>query len=215
MNSTKTYAKTAGWSLIVMAILAGFAYGYVHNTLVDPNEARQTADNIQQSLPLFKAGILAWILIWVSDLLVTWAFYHFFKPVHPSRSLLTAALRLVYTLVLGGAIYYLVRVAANPTASDLMESLAAFESVWSLGLIVFGGHLLGLGLLAQKDKRVPGIWTWLLLIAGPSYSFLALSDLMDWIPAAQLATIEMILTLPMTLSELGLAIWMLVRGVRV
>lgn len=215
MSNTKTYAKTAGWSLIAMAILAGFAYGYVYNSLVDPNDARQTAENIQQSIPLFKAGILAWVLIWVSDLLVTWAFYHFFRPVQPTLSRITAALRLVYTLILGGAIYYLVRVAADPAARNLMVNLAAFESAWSLGLIVFGGHLFGLGLLAQKDQRIPGIWTWLLLLAGPSYTFIALGDLTDWIPADQLATIEMLLTLPMTLSELGLAIWMLVRGVRV
>jgi len=195
-----------------MALLAGFAYGYIYDSLVDLNDASLTAENIQGALPLFKVSILAWILIFVSDLLVTWAFYHFFKPIDRSLSAFTAVLRLIYTLILGLAIYNLIQVAIEPKASQLMDHLSAFESAWSLGLVIFGGHLFGLGLLSHKHQKMPRIWSLLLLIAGPAYTFTSIGHLTDWVPAEQLATIEMLLTLPMTLSEVGLAIWLLSRG---
>jgi hypothetical protein len=60
--------------------------------------------------------------------------------------------------------------------------------------------------LSYKHKSIPGIWAWLLLLAGPAYTFISLDDLLGWVPTAQMATLEMVLAIPMTLSELCLAI---------
>ena len=63
----KTSALLIGISLIIMAIAAGFAYGHVFNTLSTSN----TLKDFQNNMSLFKIGNLAWILIIVTDLIVS------------------------------------------------------------------------------------------------------------------------------------------------
>ncbi|ERI07372.1 hypothetical protein HMPREF0083_04554 [Aneurinibacillus aneurinilyticus ATCC 12856] len=90
----------------------------------------------------------------IADILVTWAFYVFLKPINKSLSLLGAWLRLTYTTILGIAILNLIFVLLLPRHTNYLSSFnieqiqalmmlffEAFEFIWSIGLIIFGGHL--------------------------------------------------------------------------
>jgi hypothetical protein len=106
MNQRK-FALFAGTSLLIMAFAAFFSYSFVHGNHVVQGDANATLHNIQTSSSLFKAEIFGWIIIFITDIIASWALYFFLKPIHASLSLLAACLRLVYTAILGIAIFNL------------------------------------------------------------------------------------------------------------
>lgn len=159
-------ALTAGTSLIIMTLAAFFSYGFAHESLVVQGDAGATFHNIMSSNILFKAEIFGWIIILISDIVVAWAFYIFLNPIHKNLSLLGAWLRLTYATILGIVILnlifallltknkdYLSLFTTDQLQAQMMLFLDAFESIWSIGLIIFGGHLMMCGLLSFQIKH--------------------------------------------------------------
>ncbi|NVK48153.1 MAG: DUF4386 domain-containing protein [Cyclobacteriaceae bacterium] len=217
MNSSKRKnALIAGISLILMAVLVGYAYGFVYGSLVFPEQGQKTLDAIQNSIGTFKFGIASWIGILILDILVAWALYLFLKEVQPRLSLVTAAIRILYAGMLGLAIYHQVAVLSmldgGGAVSQVMQELKAFENIWSLGLIVFGLHLVGLGILCWKAAFVPNFWGGLLIFAGICYSAIHLAKALFPDQINQIISIEQVLSLPMAFAEIGLAVWLLWKG---
>ncbi|GAA4396840.1 DUF4386 domain-containing protein [Nibrella viscosa] len=199
-----------------MAIAAGYAYGYVYGSLVVQDSPEATLDNIRSSLRMFIGGIIGWVAIFVLDILAAWGLYRFLKEVNPRLSLATAVVRIVYAFVLGAAILHLftvVDLAENtPSAAPLMNELKAFESIWSKGLIIFGVHLFGLGVLTIQARHIPTIFGGLLIFAGLCYSGIHLAREVATSYQDQLVKIEMVLSLPMALAEVGFAFWLILKG---
>lgn len=224
-NQYRQSAVIAGISLLIMTIAALFSYGYIHSSLIINGDSIATLKKIQASAGLFNAEILGWLVILITDILVSWAFYIYLKPIHRCYALLAAWLRLIYTAVLAIAISNLIQVgilvnqssqlfnhSVDTLASQVMMSIQTFESVWSLGLIVFGLHLLAVGLVTSKTRIVPKAISILLCIAGASYMLIHL--LHGFIPNLENVTsmLEMILNIPMIVGELGFGIWLLIKG---
>ncbi|MGM7703469.1 DUF4386 domain-containing protein [Pseudalkalibacillus sp. Hm43] len=208
----------AGLSLILMAIAAIFSYGYVHSSLVINGDPATTLTNIQKSISLFTFGILGWVVIIILDIIVSWAFYVLLKPVHRAYSLLAAWLRLIYTAILATAVSHLViarniiHESSDSLQTQVMTHIQAFESIWSMGLIVFGLHLFVVGYVALKSSQIPKILSYLLVAAGISYT--AVHLLHSFYPQLESTTnlLEAILSFPMFVGELGFGIWLLVKG---
>ncbi|ASA20529.1 DUF4386 domain-containing protein [Paenibacillus donghaensis] len=220
-----TVARIAGISIILMAVAASLSYGYIHGSLVVEGDAAVTFGNLKSSPMLFRAEILGWVLIIACDIVAAWALYTVLKPVHPSLSMLGAWLRLSYTAVLAIAVSSLVVVslltdskgqALSGFTSDQLQSgvvlfLRAFEAIWSVGLILFGGHLLIIGLLTFKSGNIPKMISVLLLLAAAGYFVIHLFRTL--VPEYEdlIKVLEWVLMLPMTAGELGLGIWLLFR----
>lgn len=215
MNEQRKYALTAGISLMVMAVVAGFSYGYVYSSLVVAG-ADTTIQNISASISLFIGGIIGWVFILILDVIAALALYQFFKPTNYSVSLITGMLRLLYTAILGVAIMQMIGVVvsinSHQDASGALNSLHSFESFWSFGLIIFGLHLIGLGILTKNYPHMHIVFSWLLLIAGLCYLGIHLSKVILLNMSAQIQQAEMILSLPMALGELAFALWLVIKG---
>lgn len=220
-------ALTAGLALILMAIAAAFSYGYAHGSLVVPGDAGATYRNLSSSGSLFAAELFGWVLILIADIAAAWALYLFFRPVQPRLALLGAWLRLVYAALLGVAVSNLLFVRNLALPSDTAAALGpdslqalttlhldAFESIWSMGLIVFGGHLLIVGWLAWRSSGVLKAIGLSVGLAGIGY--LAVHLCSAFLPQHDrlVAALTAGFVVPMTAGELGLAIWMLARGGR-
>lgn len=220
-------AIAAGSSLLVMAIAAAFSYGFVHGSLVVEGDAGATVRNLTASASRFRAGLFGWLVILICDVVVAWALYLYLEAVHRGISLLGAWLRIVYTAVLGAALANLWQVALLvggtegmplPDAAALPAIvtlyLEGFETMWSVGLIVFGAHLAAIGWLALQSNRIPNALGVLLLIAGAGYAIVHAGDvfLPQW--SAVVAVVEAIFMLPMIAGELGFGLWLLFRGGR-
>lgn len=90
--------------------------------------------------------------------------------------------------------------------------LEAFEMIWFIGLVVFGGHLLLIGYLTFQSGKVPKVISILLSIA--AFSYMIIHICYTFFPQwnAFTSTLEAVLTIPMILGELGFGIWLLFKG---
>ena len=222
-NTAKFQAFTAGISLITMAITAGYAYGWVHSSLITES-ATKTLENLMENQTLFLSGIQAWVLIFLTDLAVSVALYLFYQSTHKKAAATMAILRLVYTGMLGLAIVQLVKVyplirnagafSLTETAQQVTLHLAQFNTLWSAGLIVFGFHLAVLAFAILKSDFTPRIFGYLLYIAGFSYILINAMYRFALADPGLTKTLEQVLTLPMALGEILFAFWLIYFGLK-
>jgi hypothetical protein len=138
-----------------------------------------------------------------------------------------AWLRLIYTAFLAVAIFclmlVLVIVEESPylKAFDLTQRqglmmlfLDGFNNIWSVGLIVFGLHLLSLSNLIRKSIGSLKIIPVLLITAAVSYLFVHIAYLLLPQYKSQIAGIELFLSLPMAIGELALGAWLIWGSVK-
>jgi len=205
-----------------MAAIAGFSYGYVHSSLVIAGDISTTSRNIASSIMLFKAEIIGWVVILILDVIVAWSFYIFLKPLNQELALLTSWLRLTYAAILGIAILnliYVLLLSNNVSVTDPLQEnvtfyLEAFEMIWSVGLIVFGVHLLIVGWITFHSNSIPKIISILIVLAAIGYIGIHLCKTF-LIEQNIITTIELIFNIPMIAGELGFGLWLLFKGGRV
>lgn len=217
MKTERKSALIAGISLIIMAVAAAFAFGFVHSSLVIPGDSEATFINLTASKSLFLLEIIGWIIILICDVAVSLALYYFFKNDNRKLSFSTAFIRLVYSAILGVAIFYLIQVfnllgGNTDLSGTAMSNIDSFKTAWSFGLIIFGVHLFLLGILAVKSSFIHRIWGILLIFAGISYSLIHVSNFLFPDFESQIKMVETALSAPMAIAEIGFAIWLIVRG---
>lgn len=193
----RTAARVAGAALVVMAVLAIPA-----NALTSGGAVVSGAG--------FRTGVMAWFAVGVLDVIVAWALHLVFRRTQPDVSALAAAFRIGYAGVLVVATGFLVLAIDRPADASLAR--AAFASTWTWGLGIFGLHLLLIGWLALRTS-VPRLLAWAVVLAGAAYSLdtAAHVSVPDYASYAQVATV--LVAVPAVVGELGLAVWMLLRGV--
>lgn len=216
-NSARQMALVSGFSLLAMAIFAGWGYGYAFGNIYVANDSVTTVANLNHSTGLFRGFILSFVGVLLLDIVVAWSLYLFFKPIHTSLSLLMAGFRLVYAALLGIALLNLLSVLpllTNVPQNDvlIMNCIKSFLAMWSLGLIVFGAHLFVLAYLALQSGFIPKVFGLLILLAAFCYFGSNIANLLMPDYEQYKKTVDAILGLPMAAGELGIAIWLLVKG---
>lgn len=224
-SNQRKYRLTAGISLIIMAFVAFFSSGFAHANLVVKGDVSTTYHNIMAAPLLFKAEIFGWFIILITDIVVAWAFYIFLKPIHKSLSLLAAWLRLIYATILGIAILNLIFVLLltkntaylsffkiDQLQAHIMLFLEAFESIWSIGLIIFGGHLMIVSYLTFKSASIPKVISILLLLASVGYIVIHFCSIFSPEDDKFISILQIVFSIPMIAGELGFGIWLLLKG---
>ena len=153
-----TAGRVAGAGLLAMSVLAGFANFGVVDKVTSPADT---------ATPVFRVAVLALVVVVALDVLVAWALREFFAPVHHGLATLAAWFRLTYAAV------FLVAIAQLSSATgeaDALTRVEDFRTIWELGLILFGVHLLLLGHLAHRAANVPTVLGVLLAIGGLGYA---------------------------------------------
>lgn len=214
-TDNRIFAKITGHALLLMAVIAGFAFGYAFPTLFNPNQLDVVQSNLAINLQLYELMLLAILIVLLLDILVSWSLYKYFKEYNQKIAILAGAMRMAYTVLFGIALFYLGKNACQPLASNaiIVQNIQLFQSIWSAGLILFGIHLLLVGFLMKLHTRIPKMLWYLALIAGALYIIVHFLKLI-LSHSAWVGDLEMILALPMAVGELGLAIWLIVKGGR-
>ncbi len=195
-------------------MLAIFGNFLAVDPVLQPDDPTATADALREAGTTFRLGVAAFLGIFLLDVVVAWALYELFAPVHRSLSLLAAWFRLTYTVVLGAALAFLyvaMRLAEQPTAAagddGVLLALQAFDFTWVAGLAAFGVHLVLVArlLLAAAGPR------WLatvLALAGTAY-------VVDTVAHIVLADYEafsggflLMVALPSVVGELAFTVWL-------
>ena len=180
-HSQRKVALAAAFSLLFMALLAPFAqFGVIQNLTV-PADVVATTNNIVASAGLFRAGIAAFLVVAILDVVVAWGLYVILRPANESLALLVAWLRVVYAAVFAYVLVNLLDVAqllqsanSTPMASaqihaQVASSIASFGNGWDLALAIFGLHLVGLGALLFTSVAFPRFLGALVTLAGVGY----------------------------------------------
>src|SRR5262245_1381098 len=180
--SQRQAALIAGLAYVALSVLALFANFFVRERLVDRDDPAATINNIAGSEVLFRTGIAAFLLVFILDVVVAWALYVFFRRTSRELSLLAAWFRVVYAAVASTALLSLL-VALQPVNAtgyaaaipvvernaQAMLFLDAYDYGWSIGLVIFGAHLLTLGFVIMKATYAPRIMGPLVALAGAGY----------------------------------------------
>ncbi|MGH8870798.1 MAG: DUF4386 domain-containing protein [Acidimicrobiia bacterium] len=218
--SWRKMALIAGLSLLVIALLAPFVVFGVLGALVVPGNSPATFDNIVASEGLFRAGIAAFLVVIMLDVVVAWALYVLLRPVNRAVALLTAWLRLAFAAVFGGALVNLLDAAElvagagestlplEQLYAQVMSSIASFEVGWTgIALAIFGLHLLGLGYLLFKSEDFSKVLGVLVIIAGGGYLF-------DSFGTILVADYGLTIAMFTFVGEALLIFWLLWRAIR-
>ncbi|MFQ6006141.1 MAG: DUF4386 domain-containing protein [Woeseia sp.] len=216
--SLRQAALTAGIGILIMAIAGPFAELVVYPKLVIPGKIEETVRNISANQGFFLAGVFAYLIIFVCDVLVAWALYVLLIPVNRTLSLLTAWFRLVYAVIALFGLSNLVtvfRLLNTPDyltvfGSDQLHAqvrllLNSFHYEWGMGLMLFGIHLGLLGYLVYRSDYIPRILGVLLAVAGLGWVIDSLKPYLY--PDADLGFIMITF-----FGELIFMLWLLVRG---
>lgn len=117
MNKNRIFAIVTGYSLLSMAILAGFAFGFVLPTVFNFGQLDIVQSNLASNLQLYNCMLLAILLVLLLDILVSWTLYMYFKNDNKKITLLSGVLRIIYTVIFGTAAFYLTK-NLNPTETS-------------------------------------------------------------------------------------------------
>jgi hypothetical protein len=211
-------ALIAGFGGLIMGFAAPFAEFVVYPKLFGPGKIEEAAQNIVANQGLFLAGLFAYLITFICDVLIAWALYVLLIPVNQSLSLLTAWFRLVYTVIaLFGLLKlatafrilntpdYLTVVGSDQLHAQVQLLVKSFRYEWSMGLVLFGIHIVLLGYLVYRSGYIPRILGILLAIAGLGYLIYYLSPYLY--PNADLGFIMITF-----FGELIFMLWLLIRG---
>ena len=207
-HTLRRASLTAGVGLALMAVLAGFAVFGAIAAQITPGDAARTAQDIAASQGVFRLGIAGLIVVVILDVIVAAALYILFAPVNRMVAIMAAGFRIAYAAV------YLVAIAQLVIAVDLLGNPAqallavnAYDTIWHVGLILFGVHLLLIGALAYRSGYVPKIFGILLVIAGAGY-------LVDGFGAVLVQDYAISIGAFTFVGEVALIFWLLISGRR-
>jgi Domain of unknown function (DUF4386) len=220
----QTAAKVVGFLYLFAMALSIFGEAFVRGRLIVPRDAVQTAVNIAASETLFRLSIVTDLLLYVCDIVLFWGLYVILKRVNKDAALLATCFRLVETAILavttltafialrllGGGSY----LEAIETAQ--LQALArAFLSIYGIGLSI-GFVFLGLGSAVfsyvwLKSRYIPRV-----LAAWGIFSSLVLAifSLATMVYPRVWEVMGMAYMMPMGLYEVGLGLWLLIKGLR-
>ncbi len=226
-TSPRTAALVAGVGYVVIFLFAIFGNFVVIGGMVDTADALATAGNIADAESVFRAGLLAFAVVFVVDVPVAWALHVVFRRWHRDQSLLMAWFRLVYTVFLGVAVIflfvalellsdsqYLSAFDDGQVEAHVLLAIEAFNVAWLVGLACFGVHLVLVGRLILASGWAHRALGYLLTVAGTAYvvDTIARAVLSDY--AGVENVLLAIVAIPSVVAEAWFAVWLLRRAGR-
>lgn len=207
-GSMRRASLTAGLGLALMAVIAPLGVFGAIGSLVVPGNATTTTQNILGSEGLFRWGIAGLILIVILDIVVAAALLRLFESVNHSISIMAAWFRVGYAAVyLVAIIQLVVALGLLEDPAQTLSAIEAYETIWHVGLILFGLHLLLIGYLAYRSGFMPKIFGILLVIAGLGYLVDGFVLVLVPQPAISFGVITFV-------GEVALIFWLLIIGRR-
>ncbi len=223
----RSAALIAGIGYVLLFGLAVFANFFVREGLVVTDDPQATAINIAESNTLFRFGLVAFLAIFLIDIVVAWALHIVFRTQHHDLSLVAAWSRLVYTVFLGvAAIFFFQALAFYDSAAvaDVMSSaernaqayvgLELFNSAWLIGLAAFGLHLVVLGFLVARSVETPRWLGQLMIVAGAAYIIDTTAHTVLANYADHADAFLVMVALPSVIAEGWFGLWLLARAHR-
>ena len=217
-------ARTAGLLYLLVILFGVFAELYVRSGLIVPGDAAETARNIRAHRELFRLGFVSDLLMQASFFFLALAFYRLFRAADKRHALLMLCSVMVSVAVMCLNMIHQYAALLILEGSCLMQAFDGSQADslillfmnlhkhgYRIAQIFFGIWLFPLGLLAYRSGFIPRLIGVLLMIA--CFSFLAGFFLFFLLPGYS-AGLSSLVTLPTTIGEFALCLWLLIKGVR-
>jgi hypothetical protein len=207
-RSLRTASLIAGLGLALIVVLAPLGNFVAVQPLITPGDAAKTAQDILNSESLFRWGIASLVLTAVLDMIVAGALFVVFEPVSRGVSMMAALFRVAYTAVfLVGISQLVVALGLLRDPPQAMRAVDAYNTIWLIGLIFFGIHLMLLGYLAYRSGYMAKIFGILLVVAGLGY-------LVDGFGTVLVPNYSINVAGFTFVGEAALMFWLLIKGAR-
>jgi Domain of unknown function (DUF4386) len=207
-RTLRTASLIAGLGLALIVVLALVGNFLAVQPLITPGDAAKTVQDIFNSEALFRWGIASLILAAVLDMIVAVALLALFEPVNRHVSTMAALFRVAYAAVFLVAIIQLVvalELLGDPTQA--MRAIDAYNTIWLVGLIFFGVHLMLIGYLAYRSGYLAKVFGILLVVAGIGY-------LVDGFGTVLVPNYSINIAQYTFVGEAALMFWLLIKGTR-
>lgn len=222
-EAPKNVARIAGAMYLITMATALFGEGYVRGSLLVSESASQTAQNIIDSRSLFRLGLATDLITFTGVVVLVWSLHQLLRPVNTRLALLAAFFRLVELGVHFSA------VAFGLAAASLLgggEYVKAFNAEQLAGLAGLALRAQGAGLTIGFIPLGIGsaIFSWLLFQSayvprvlaawGIVASLLLALYALAWVITPSTTDFFYVAMLPMFIYEVGLGLWLVVKGAR-
>lgn len=224
--SPRTCARLGGILYLFVIVAALFGEAFVRGRLIVSGDATATAHNILGSETLFRFGLVAEMLTCVCDVALAMVLYVLLEPVSRNVALLAAFFRLTFVafysvaklfevaaMVALGRVDYLNAFQPEQLHALAYMSLNVHDYGYGASLLFFGFCTLAFGYLIYESGYLPKSIGALLVIAGAGYVVYSLAQMLS--PAFAAKLLFPWLLLPGFFGELGLCLWLIVKGVDV
>ena len=209
-----------------MVIAGGlFAEGVVRGSLIVQGDAAATAQAIAASESLWRWGLAVHLVYLVAALVVNVIVYGLLKPVQATLArvaLVSAMVGLaIEAVTLQHLLVPLAMVEEGGTLAALNEgqrqalaylAVRLFANGWGFALLFFSGFCVLVGVLIWRSRLIPRVIGAMMIVAGVCYLVNSVALILS--PALSNLLVPWIL-LPCLLGELSLALWLVVKGVKV
>lgn len=223
--SNKSIARTAG-VLYMMVVVSGiFSLMYVPSRLFVPGNALSTIQNIRNDETIFRFGIAAGFICYISFLLLPVALYYLLRPVHEITARLMVLLAAVsvpvsiMNLQNKLAVLSLLKNTADPahlTSSQAVSLASHYLDQYDNGIltasIFWGLWLLPFGYLVYKSGILPKLLGALLMLGCFGYLVNFFGHCL--LPHYSKTGLARWISLPASLGEMGTCLWLLIAGAK-
>jgi hypothetical protein len=222
MNSPVKTARIAGLLYTTNVVAGIFSLMYVPSRVIAHNDAAATVNNILASESLFRLGIVVNVLAHVAFLLLPLVLYKLLSPVNKPIAVAMVALAVACVpidLLAVANQLDIVTLLHDDTYRHAITSDQLHAKVWSLfdasddkifiAEVFWGLWLLPFGYLVFKSGFLPKLLGIFLMLGCFGYLFLFFAQIL--FPHYNVPGFIMA---PATVGEIGIALWLLVVGVR-
>ncbi|MDH5179548.1 MAG: DUF4386 domain-containing protein [Gammaproteobacteria bacterium] len=198
-----TLSLIAGVGYLIIFVAAMFA-NFFSLELIRENPVAA----VQQNHIIVRAGILAFMITVVFDIVVAWALYELFKE--HALSGLSTLFRMTHAVIMGVAVFALPRALALSVSEDILNQVDIFNTIWLIGLFFFGIHLILLGNIIDGPKIIAIF----LVIAGAMYMVDTAAHFLLPNYENYSSVFLALVAVPSIIGEMSFSIWLLIKARR-
>ena len=218
--TSRAYGRLTGAFYFSIAIFGAFAIGYVPSQIVTGDPAT-TMETLVARRGLYNAGIGADVLVMLIEVMTMTMLYQIFRRTNETLAFAAMLARFGMVAVMGAMLLFQAGLTGLATgeiaaSADIRNALAGLmleihhAGVW-VWQAFFWMHLMLLGTLVLKSGLVPRLFGYGLIVGSFGYVFDSLYSFAfpeaDWFGTLRIGFLAIV-----TLSEVGFALWLALRG---
>jgi len=225
MDSNKKTARIAGLLYFLVVLTGIFGIMYVPSKLLVMKNAAATFNNIVNGEQLFRLSIASTLMSYIIMLIIPFVLYKLLMSVNKNMAVLMVTLGMVSAILsfipvsykmdiitLVSDADYLNIYSREQLQSKVMLSLASYYNGTRIAMLFWGLWLFPFGYLVFKSGILPKFLGVFLMLGCLGYLIHVFGRLI-FLSYSELA-ISSFVTLPATIGELGICLWLLIMGAK-